>query len=45
MRDHLSHGYDEVRHDVLWNTVQQDLPVLLATLEQMLRELQMPPAG
>ncbi len=27
MRDRLSHGYDEIRHDVLWNTVQQDIPV------------------
>lgn len=40
MRDRLSHGYDEIRHDVLWNTVQQDVPVLLATVEKMLRELE-----
>jgi len=42
MRDRLIHGYDEIRHDVLWNTVQQDLPVLLATVEQMLMELEDP---
>ena len=42
MRDHLSHGYDEVRHDVLWNAVQQDVPTLLATVEQMIRELDTP---
>ena len=38
MRDRLSHGYDDIRHDVLWNTVQRDLPGLLATVEQMLRD-------
>ena len=42
MRSRLIHGYDEIRHDVLWNTVQQDLPVLLATVEQMLMELEDP---
>ena len=40
MRDRLSHGYDEIRHDVLWNAVQLELPPLLATVEQMLRDLE-----
>ena len=40
MRDHLSHGYDDVDHQVLWDSVQKDVPVLLATLEQMLADLQ-----
>ncbi len=35
-RDHLSHGYDNVDHRVLWNAVQHDVPALLATIEQML---------
>jgi uncharacterized protein with HEPN domain len=39
MRDHLSHGYDDVDYQVLWDAVQQDLPVSLATVEQMLKEL------
>lgn len=26
MRDRLSHGYDDVDHEILWNTVNQDLP-------------------
>ena len=43
MRDRLSHGYDEVRHEVLWNAVQQDVPVLLTTVEQMLRDLESNP--
>ena len=45
MRDRLSHGYDDIRHDVLWNTVQRDVPVLLRTVEQMLRDLQSGPGG
>ena len=39
MRDHLSHGYDDVNHQVLWNAVHQDLPGLLATVQAMLDEL------
>jgi|ERR1041385_1062569 uncharacterized protein with HEPN domain len=38
MRDRLSHGYDEIRHDVLWNPVKNDLPALLTTVEQMLKD-------
>ena len=38
-RDHLSHGYDDVDYQVLWDAVQQDVPVLLATIAQMLQEL------
>jgi uncharacterized protein with HEPN domain len=40
MRDRLSHGYDDIRHDVLWNAVQQDVPALLSTVEQMLKDLE-----
>ena len=40
MRDRLSHGYDDVRHEVLWDTVQQDFPVLLETVARMVRELE-----
>jgi uncharacterized protein with HEPN domain len=43
MRDHLSHGYDDIRHDVLWNAVHRDVPVLLTTVEQMLRDLETTP--
>ena len=38
-RDHLSHGYDDVDYQVLWDAVQKDIPVLLATVEQMLKDL------
>ena len=33
MRDRLAHGYFDVDLDVVWQTVTQDLPVLLVQLE------------
>ena len=38
-RDHLSHGYDDVDYQVLWDAVQNDVPVLLSTVDQMIRDL------
>jgi uncharacterized protein with HEPN domain len=38
-RDHLSHGYDDVDYQVLWDAVERDVPVLLTTVEQMLQDL------
>lgn len=38
-RDHLSHGYDDVDYQVLWDAAEKDLPVLLVTVEQMLKDL------
>jgi uncharacterized protein with HEPN domain len=38
-RDHLSHGYDDVDYQVLWDAVKSDMPKLLATVERMLSEL------
>ena len=38
MRDRLSHGYDEVDYEILWNTVHQDLPNLLNTVDEMMRD-------
>ena len=38
MRDRVSHGYDAVDHEMLWDTVRDDLPTLLATVEQMLAD-------
>ena len=40
MRDKISHGYDAVDYQTLWETVQRDVPVLLTTVEQMLRDLE-----
>ncbi len=38
-RDRLSQGYDVIEHEVLWDAVQNDVPVLLNVAEQMLAEL------
>ena len=34
MRNRLIHGYDSVDYDILWQTIQSDLPELIAGLEQ-----------
>lgn len=36
MRDRLIHGYFDVNLDVVWETVTQDLPPLIAQLEELL---------
>jgi uncharacterized protein with HEPN domain len=38
-RDHLSHGYDDVDYQVLWDAVEKDVPELLLAIEQMLKEI------
>jgi uncharacterized protein with HEPN domain len=37
MRNRLAHGYDAIDLDVLWDTVQVDLPDLIDELERILR--------
>jgi uncharacterized protein with HEPN domain len=39
MRDKISHGYDTVDYQLLWDAVQSDLPALSATADTMLRDL------
>ena len=39
MRDKVSHGYDDVNYQVLWDAAQKDVPALLLTIEQMLKDL------
>ena len=36
MRNRLIHGYDEVDLNILWDTLEFDLPPLVATLQQIL---------
>ena len=36
MRNHLVHGYDTIRRDRVWLTVQEDLPPLIVQLRQLL---------
>jgi uncharacterized protein with HEPN domain len=38
MRDRVRHGYDAIDYVVLWDTVRDDVPGLLATVQQMLIE-------
>lgn len=40
MRDRVTHGYDAIDYDVLWRAVEKRVPGLLATVEQMLEDLQ-----
>lgn len=35
MRDRLIHGYFDVNLDVVWETITEDLPCLVAQLEKM----------
>lgn len=39
MRNRLIHGYDDIRYDILWDTVQKNIPELIATVNQMLDSL------
>ncbi len=36
MRNRLIHGYDFVDIDILWQTITEDLPVLVSELEKIL---------
>ena len=38
MRNRLIHGYWNVNLDIVWETVQDDLPLLIARLERLLNE-------
>jgi uncharacterized protein with HEPN domain len=37
MRHRLIHGYDAIDLDVVWQTVQTDLPPLIAALQSILQ--------
>jgi len=39
-RDCLSHGYDDISYQVLWDAAMNDVPVLLVIVAQMLRDLE-----
>jgi uncharacterized protein with HEPN domain len=38
-RHRITHGYDVVDYDILWDTVLDDFPPLVAALEQVLTDL------
>jgi uncharacterized protein with HEPN domain len=35
MRNRLVHGYDSVDYNILWQTIEKDLPFLIANLQQI----------
>jgi len=35
-RNFIAHGYDRIDHDVVWDTVAEDFPALVAALERVL---------
>ena len=39
MRNRLVHGYDIVDYDIVWSTVTQDLPPLVAELEKIVSSI------
>ena len=39
MRDRVSHGYDAIDYDLLWQSVETRVPGLLVTVEQMVKDL------
>ncbi|MGA2033755.1 MAG: HepT-like ribonuclease domain-containing protein [Thermoguttaceae bacterium] len=43
MRNRLIHGYDFVDYDILWQTVMEDLPALVVTLEPLVPALPQDP--
>jgi len=38
MRNRLVHGYDVIDFDLLWDTVTDDLPPLIAALQEIVRK-------
>ncbi len=40
MRDRVVHGYFGVDYDILWNTVTEDIPLLLPEMRRVVRAMQ-----
>ncbi len=36
MRQHLTHGYADIKYNEVWRVVQEDLPVLIAQLQAII---------
>ncbi len=43
MRNRMAHGYFDINLDVVWDTVQQDFPVLREKVDVLLREQRQEP--
>jgi uncharacterized protein with HEPN domain len=42
MRHRLVHGYFDINHDTVWQTLQEDLPALIPMLAMYLQEVDGP---
>ena len=40
MRDRLIHGYFGVDYNLVWDTIGNDVPKLIATIEQIIKEIE-----
>jgi uncharacterized protein with HEPN domain len=40
MRNRLIHGYDVIDYDLLWDTIANDLPPLIASLQEIVEQKQ-----
>ena len=40
LRDRLIHGYFVVDHEIVWNVIKKELPLLKPKLEKILKELE-----
>lgn len=39
MRNRLIHGYDSIDHDILWDTIDHDLPSLQEAIDGLIQQL------
>ena len=42
LRNRLIHGYDDIDHDILWQIVTTDLPILVVELSRVLPDPEQP---
>ena len=42
LRNGLVHGYDRINDDILWDVVQNDLPLLIAQLQAIIERDELP---
>ena len=40
MRDRVSHGYDAIDYDLLWQAVETQVPQLIGVVQQMIEQLE-----
>lgn len=39
MRHHLTHAYDDIDYDVIWQTLTEDLPSLIPAVQRIMSDL------